>query len=98
MSKVIRAARVGGRPVILGKDESNLYLVNQPEGNEDVAVADLSALFEARVQQAREELTQEWEGRLRAEHETMKAAAQRQLSEAEEKHRTEVEQDPSATV
>ncbi len=92
MSKVIRAARVGGRAVILGKDESNLYLVNQPEGNEDVAVADLSALFEARVQQAREELTQEWEGRLRAEHETMKAAAQRQLSEAEEKHRTEVEQ------
>jgi flagellar assembly protein FliH len=92
VSKVIRTARVGGRAVILGKDESNLYLANQPEGNDDVAVADFASLFEARLQQVRDELTQEWEGRLRDEHETMKTAAQRQLSEAEEKHRTEVEQ------
>ncbi len=92
MSKVIRTARVGGQAVILGKDESNLYLAKQPEGDEDVAVADISSLFEGRVQQVHDELAKEWEGRLRAEHETMKAAAQRQLAEAEEKHRAEVEQ------
>lgn len=92
MSKVIRTARVGGQAVILGKDESNLYLQHHPEGDDDVAVADFGALFEARVQQVRDELTQEWEGRLRAEHETMKAAAQKQQTEAEEQHRAEVEQ------
>ena len=92
MSKVIRTARVGGQAVILGKDESNLYLQHHPEGDDDVAVADFGALFEGRVQQVRDELTQEWEGRLRAEHETMKAAAQKQQTEAEEQHRAEVEQ------
>ena len=92
MSKVIRTARVGGRAVVLGKDDSNLYLDGQPEGEEDVAVADFSALFEARLQQLRDELTQEWEGRLRAEHDTMKAAAQKQQAEAEEKHGAEVEE------
>lgn len=92
MSKVIRTARVGGQAVILGKDESNLYLQHHPEGDDDVAVADFGALFEACVQQVRDELTQEWEGRLRAEHETMKAAAQKQRTEAEEQHRAEVEQ------
>ena len=79
-------------PCILGKDESNLYLANQPEGNDDVAVADFASLFEARLQQVRDELTQELEGRLRDEHETMKAAAQRQMTEAEQQHRAEVEQ------
>lgn len=92
MSKVIRTARVGGQAVILGKDESNLYLQHDAEGDDDVAVADFGALVEARAQQVRDELTQEWEGRLRAEHETMKAAAQKQQTEAEEKHRAEVEQ------
>ena len=92
MSKVIRTARVGGQAVILGRDESNLYLANQPEGDEDVAVADFSTLFEARVQQVRDELIREWEGRLRDEHQTMQAAAQRQMAETEEKHRAEVEQ------
>ena len=91
MSKVIRTARVGGRAVVLGKDESNLYQGKQG-AEEDVALADVSTLLEARVQEARDELIQEWEGRLRDEHESMKAAAQRQLAEAEERHRAEVEQ------
>ena len=91
MSKVIRKARVGGHAVVLGKDESNLYLGEQG-AEEDVALADVSTLLEARVQEARDELIKEWEGRLRDEHESMKAAAQRQLAEAEERHRAEYEQ------
>lgn len=92
MSKVIRTARVGGQAVVLGKDETNLYQSTRPEGEEDVPLADVSALLDARVQEARGELIREWEGRLRDEHEAMKAAAQKQLAEAEERHRAEIEQ------
>ena len=90
MSRVIRTARVGGQAVILGKDESNLYLTGTAV--EDIATVDFSAVIESRLEQVRAGLTTEWEGRLRDEHETMKAAANKHQAEAEQAHRAQVDE------
>ena len=90
MAKVIRTAQVGGSVVTLGMDEGSLYMIEEEEAEE--GRLDLAGLIGARIEQVREELTEEWEGKLRQEHATMRAAADRQLDEAEGRRRTEVEQ------
>jgi len=87
VSKVIRTGRVSGSAVTLGRAEDELYL----RGEEEEAVVDVAQLLLARSQAQEAALTQQWEARLKQEHDTMRAAAERQLQEAQERHQAELE-------
>jgi len=90
VSKVIRTVRMSDSVVTLGGAAGSLHL---PEG--DVAeqpVVDLRALLASRLEAALAVVTRDGEGRLQQEHETMRAASERQLEEADERHRAELEQ------
>ena len=88
MSKVIRAVRITGQVVTLGQAERDLY---QDAGQEE-GVLDLASLLQARVEAVQRQLNEEWEARLRQEHETLQAAAAKQLEEAEARWQAELEQ------
>ena len=88
MSKVIRTARVAEHAVTLGLQQQDLYL-GEEEQQEESGV-DLVSLLEAKVDLVRKELTDEADARVSEEHETMRAAAERQQEEAEQRHTEEV--------
>lgn len=90
MAKIIRTARMGRSVVTLGKDEGSLHLSEQ-EAETAADRLDLAGLIRSRIERIRNELIAEWEQRVRDEYETMKAASERQLQEAEERHRVEIE-------
>lgn len=91
MSKVIRTGRVFGTGVVtLGRHEDDLFF--DPGADRGKAPSlDVAALIAARVAALKGALDQDWERRLRQEHDTMRAAAERQRAEADERHRQEVE-------
>lgn len=91
MSRVIRTGRVSGSGVVtLGRHESDLFF--DPKAPREKAPAiDLEALLALRLEALCAGLAREWEGRLLQEHETMRAAAERQQAEAAQLHRQEVE-------
>lgn len=90
MSKVIRTARMSDSVVTLGGAAGDLHL---QEGRATTApVVDMESLLVSRLEATLAAVARDWEGRLQQEHETMRAAAERQLEEAGERHRAEVEQ------
>lgn len=92
MSKVIRTGRMaaGGGVVTLGRAEEGLFY-DPDKGTEGKVNLDLPAMMEARLNQVRSGLDEQWESRLRQEHETTRAAGERQLGEAQQAHQQELE-------
>ncbi|HJN31238.1 MAG TPA: FliH/SctL family protein [Candidatus Latescibacteria bacterium] len=92
MSKVIRTGQVasGSGMVTLGRAEAGLYYEPEKETT-DRNPLDLPAMLEARINALCSELDQQWEGKLRQEHETTRAAGEKQLQDATQQHQQELE-------
>ncbi len=94
MSKVIRTGQVtSGRGIVtLGRAEEGLYYEPGSEvATQDSPRIDLSGLLVARIDALRGELDQQWEARVRQEHETTRTAGERQLAQAQTEHQDELE-------
>jgi flagellar assembly protein FliH len=90
VSKVIRTGHVSGAGVVtLGLHEEGLHY--DPEASRQKApTVDLERIIAKRLKTLTAGLDREWEGRLREEHDTMRTAGERQLSEAGQRHQEEV--------
>jgi flagellar assembly protein FliH len=93
MSKVIRTGQVaaGSGIVTLGRAEENLHYDPDREADAKTSRIDLNAIVKLRVDGARSELDQQWEMKLRQEHETTRVAGERQLEKAQSEHQQELE-------
>lgn len=90
MSKVIRTGRVSGSGVVtLGLHEEGLYLDPAISRGKAPAI-DLEQIMSRRLQTLTQGLDKSWEQRLRQEHETTRAAGDKQLSEAVAQHQEEL--------
>ena len=90
MANVIHTVRMGASVVTLGKDEGSLHL-SPDEVGEAPDRLDLAGLIRSRIEGIQKDLVTQWEQTVKDEHDTMRVASERQLQEAEERHRAEVE-------
>lgn len=89
MAKVLRSVRVAGPVVTLGEAERQFH---SAEGEEETPGAlNLGAVVEARVEEVRRQLNEQWEARLKQERENLAAASAGQLEAAETRWQAEVE-------
>ncbi|MBT4101303.1 MAG: hypothetical protein HOM68_19045 [Gemmatimonadetes bacterium] len=93
MSKVIRTGQVaaGSGIVTLGRAEEGLHYDPDRESETKSPRVDLNAIVDARVADVRSELDQQWETKLRQEHETTRVAGERQLEKAQAENQQELE-------
>ncbi|MEE2657965.1 MAG: FliH/SctL family protein [Candidatus Latescibacterota bacterium] len=90
MSKVIRTSVVTGAGVItLGRADE--VLIMTPEEEAASPDTDLQSLLNVHAERMQKSVEEEWEGRLRQEHDAMRTAAERQQAELQEQHQQEVE-------
>jgi flagellar assembly protein FliH len=89
MSRVIRTGVAGSGVVTLGRAEDDLYYDATADRGKAPTI-DLDKLLQRRLSAMTQGVEQEWEAKVRQEHETTRAAGERQLTEAREAHEAEL--------